>query len=210
MKSEENHLDNLTLDCADTRKYLQSSTYIDFNHPVVANKAADLANGSKNEEEIAEACFKFVRDSIKHSWDYRLNPVTCKASDVLLYGTGYCYSKSHLLAALLRANGIPSGLCYQRLALDIDVSSSCFSLHGFNAVYLKKYGWYRIDARGNKPGVDAHFCPPTEKLAFDIIYAGERDLDGIFSEPLPSVINVLTQNKTIEQVYENLPDAEEG
>jgi transglutaminase-like putative cysteine protease len=35
-----------------------------------------------------------------------------------------------------------------------------------NALYLPDYGWYRVDARGNKPGVAAEFCPPTEKLAF--------------------------------------------
>ncbi|MHB8282554.1 MAG: transglutaminase-like domain-containing protein [bacterium] len=123
-----------------------------------------------------------------------------------MHGTGYCYSKSHLLSALLRANGIPSCLCYQRLVLDIDISSSCFSLHGLNAVYLKQYGWYRLDTRGNKPGVEAEFCPPVEKLAFPIIYAGEMDLNGIRAEPLPSVVQLLTKNKTIKQVYENLPD----
>lgn len=193
--------------CADTESYLQPSAYVDFNHPAVVEKASCLANELKNDIEIAEACFEFVRDEIKHSWDYMLGPVTCKASDVLLYGTGYCYSKSHLLAALLRANGIPAGLCYQRLVLD-KFSDSHFSLHGLNAVYLKKYGWYRINARGNKQGIDAGFCPPVEKLAFPITYAGERNLDLIFVEPLPSVIKVLTQNKTIEQVYENLPDEE--
>jgi transglutaminase-like putative cysteine protease len=35
-------------------------------------------------------------------------------------------------------------------------------------VYLKDYGWYRIDARGNKAGVDAQFTPPHEKLAFEL------------------------------------------
>ncbi len=208
MKSAGKKEDSPTGGCAGLEAYLKSSEYIDFNHPAVLKKAADLANGLKNDIEIAEACFYFVRDSIKHSWDYRLNPVTCKASDVLIYGTGYCYSKSHLLAALLRANGIPSGLCYQRLILDINISNSRFCLHGLNAVYLKKYGWYRIDARGNKPGVDADFCPPAEKLAFPIPYACERNLDGILAEPLPSVIKALTQNKTIEDVYENLPDIE--
>lgn len=59
----------------------------------------------------------FVRDQIRHSADYRPNPVTCKASEVLRHGTGYCYAKSHLLAALLRANGVPAGLCYQRLSV---------------------------------------------------------------------------------------------
>lgn len=34
------------------------------------------------------------------------------ASDVLKHRTGYCYSKNHLLAALLRVNKIPTGLCY--------------------------------------------------------------------------------------------------
>ncbi|MHB1645054.1 MAG: transglutaminase family protein [Candidatus Acididesulfobacter diazotrophicus] len=189
-------------------QYLNDSEYIDWRHSDVLNKAVELAANCSSEEDIAKRCFLFVRDSIKHSWDYKLNPVTCKASDVLIHGTGYCYSKSHLLTALLRANGIPSGLCYQRLVLDIDISSSRFTLHGLNAVYLKQYGWYRLDARGNKPGVEAEFYPPVEKLAFPIIYAGERDLDGIFSEPLPSIIKVLTCNKTIEQVYENLPDPE--
>ena len=205
-----NQAGNLTVRYNDMALYLKHSEYIDFNHSAITEKAKCLAGGFKDDFEIARTCYKFVRDSIKHSWDYKLNPVTCKASDVLLYGTGYCYSKSHLLAALLRANGIPSGLCYQRLVLDIDVSDSRFCLHGLNAVYLKKYGWCRIDARGNKQGIDAGFCPPVEKLAFPIIYAGERNLDVIYAEPMSSVIRVLTQNKTIEQVYKNLPDLEES
>jgi transglutaminase-like putative cysteine protease len=35
-----------------------------------------------------------------------------------------------------------------------------FCLHGLNAVYLEDFGWYRIDARGNKTGVAAQFTPP--------------------------------------------------
>lgn len=97
--------------------YLRGSEYIDSNHPLVLAKAAELAAGCDSDEAIAKRCFEFVRDTIEHSWDYRRNPVTCKASDVLIHGTGYCYAKSHLLAALLRANSIPAGLCYQRLAV---------------------------------------------------------------------------------------------
>ena len=97
------------------QKYLAISEYIDRDHPSVAAKAAELAGTRRGEIEVARRCFEFVRDHIQHSVDFRRNPVTCKASDVLLHGTGYCYAKSHLLAALLRANGIPAGLCYQRL-----------------------------------------------------------------------------------------------
>ncbi|OGT42131.1 MAG: Cro/Cl family transcriptional regulator, partial [Gallionellales bacterium RIFOXYD2_FULL_52_7] len=130
--------------------FLSDSEYIDWKHSAILNKAAELAVGNSGDEAIARRCFEFVRDTIKHSWDYRMNPVTCKASDVLMYGTGYCYAKSHLLAALLRANGIPAGLCYQRLAVGTEGPPFC--LHGLNAVYLEQHGWYRIDARGNKPG----------------------------------------------------------
>jgi NAD(P)H-dependent FMN reductase len=188
------------------KQYLNSSLYIDSQHSVIVAQATKLADGCADEEEIAKRCFEFVRDEIKHSWDYRLNPVTCKASEVLTYGTGYCYAKSHLLAALLRANGILAGLCYQRLTLEADGSSYC--LHGLNAVYLKRYGWYRMDARGNKPGVAAEFCPPLEKLAFTLVDPLEQDLPGILAEPLPAVVKTLTENQTVEQVYGRLPDIE--
>ena len=83
------------------QEYLQSSQYINWQHPDILKQAKLLAGGKTDDKSIAHACFNFVRDEIKHSKDYKLNPVTCKASDVLKYGTGYCYAKSHLLAALL-------------------------------------------------------------------------------------------------------------
>lgn len=183
--------------------YLASSTFIDWQHPEVLEQAKAIAKGCKDFIEVAKASFEFVRDEIKHSWDYQLNPVTCKASDVLKYGTGYCYAKSHLLAALLRANGIPTGLCYQRLAI---TNSPSFCLHGLNAIYLEGYGWYRVDARGNKEGVYSAFSPPVETLAFCIVTPGEADLPEIWPEPLGLIIDVLTKSKTIQHVAENLPD----
>ncbi len=150
--------------------------------------------------------FEFVRDEIKHSRDYQLNPVTCKASDVLKYGTGFCYAKSHLLAALLRANNIPAGLCYQRLTVSDDKPPFC--LHGLNAVYLEKYGWHRVDARGNKSEVQAEFTPPIEKLAFPVIVEGEADLPEIWSEPLSAIVQVLENGTDFLDVSVNLPDIE--
>ncbi|MCG8425971.1 MAG: transglutaminase family protein [Chromatiales bacterium] len=185
-------------------KYLQSSDYIDWDHPDVLSKAKALAQGLNSKEEITKACFTFVRDEIKHSLDYKLNPVTCKASEVLEHGTGYCYAKSHLLAALLRANSIPAGLCYQRLTIEDDEPPFC--LHGLNAVFLEEYGWYRIDARGNKPGVNAQFTPPVEQLAYPIITAGEADLLEIWDEPLPVVVDALLNGKNYQDVKDNLTD----
>ena len=184
--------------------YLEATEYIDWQQPAVLEKALSLSEGLNSDEAIAKACFKFVRDEIKHSWDYQINPVTCKASDVLSSGSGYCYAKSHLLAALLRANKIPTGLCYQRLTISGDKPPFC--LHGLNAVYLKDHGWYRIDARGNKEGVDADFCPPKEQLAFPILSEGEVDLPEIWSEPLAVVVDALTQYSDFLEVANNLPD----
>lgn len=185
-------------------KYLTHSEYIDFNHPLVADKAAALSMGASSEHDIIKACFEFVRDEIQHSWDFKRNPVTCKASDALIHETGYCYAKSHLLAALLRANGIPAGMCYQRLS--VGDSGSPYCLHGLNAVYLREHGWYRIDARGNKPGISAEFCPPHEVLAFPIREPQERDLPEIWPEPLPLVVSTLAKFPDVAAVHANLPD----
>jgi len=192
-------------------QYLEASHHIDWQHPEVLAKARELANGKASNEEIARACFEFVRDEIRHSRDYEMNPVTCIASDVLRHGTGYCYAKSHLLAALLRANGIPAGLCYQRLTINNDEPP--YSLHGLNAVWLESerldgFGWYRIDPRGNKPGVNAEFCPPIERLAFPIVTKGEMDLPEIWPEPLKVVTDVLETRTTWQEVLNNLPDIE--
>ncbi len=188
------------------KPYLESSQYIDWKTPAVLAKALALSEGLSDKEQIAKVCFLFVRDEIKHSWDYQLNPVTCNASDVLKEGTGYCYAKSHLLAALLRANQIPAGLCYQRLTISDDKPPFC--LHGLNAIYLDAYGWSRADARGNKSGVNAEFCPPKEQLAFPIITQGEMDLPEIWSRPLSIVVDVLERSKTYIEVADNLPDIE--
>jgi hypothetical protein len=124
-------------------------------------------------QAIARACFEWVRDEIGHSFDYQLNPVTCRASEVLQQKTGYCFAKSHLLAALLRANQIPAGFCYQRLS--IDDKGGPYSLHGFNTLYLPDIGWYRVNARGNKAGVNAQFTPPQEPLVYKIQLPEEAD-----------------------------------
>jgi transglutaminase-like putative cysteine protease len=184
--------------------FLNFTDVIDWRHPAVHAKAEELAQRSSDVRDIARRCFEWVRDTIQHSYDYKRNPVTCSASEVLLAGTGYCYAKSHLLAALLRANGIAAGFCCQRLSLD--ETGPPFSRHGFNAVYLPEFGWYRMDSRGNKSGVDAQFCPPVERLAFKLSHPKERDFPEILADPLPVVVSALRTHQTWDALYKNLPD----
>jgi transglutaminase-like putative cysteine protease len=187
------------------KEFLESSKYINWDNPEIKALANSLSTDYSLDEDVAKNCFEWVRDNIKHSSDYNLNPVTCKASDVLIHKTGYCYAKSHLLAALLRANNIPAGLCYQRLTVEGD-SDAPYCLHGLNAVFLKNQGWYRIDARGNKEGVNAQFTPPEEQLAFPVNLEGEADLPEIWPEPLAIIISVLEKYNAYKDVYYNLPD----
>lgn len=184
--------------------FLRSTEIVDWSHPAVDRKAKELSSGSTNALQTALLCYEWVRDQIQHSCDFRRNPVTCAASEALLAGTGYCYAKSHLLGALLRANNIPTGFCYQRLS--IDDRGAPYSLHGLNAVYLAEFGWYRMDARGNKPGVNAQFRPPIEQLAFGLNFPEERAFPDILPDPLPVVVNALRAHSTWDVMLANLPD----
>ena len=186
------------------KAYLQASEIIDWQDPAILELAQKLALRHQTVEAIARACFEWVRDTIRHSVDYQMNPITCRASEVLHHKTGYCYAKSHLLAALLRANSIPAGFCYQRLS--VNETGAPYCLHGLNAVHLPAFGWYRVDARGNREGIDAQFMPPQEQLAFRTQLAEEADLPKIFSEPLTMVVATLQAYKTWDEVLQNLPD----
>ena len=185
-------------------QYLRSTEIIDWSHTEVLKVAISLAQGAQSTAEIAKRCFQWVRDEIKHSYDYQLSPVTCSASEVIAAGTGYCFSKSHLLTALLRANAIPAGLCYQRLSRDDN--GSPFVLHGLTAIHIPQYGWYRIDPRGNRPGIDAQFMPPIERVAFTPRLPGEADLPEVWPDPIEVVVEALRSYKTWQALWANLPD----
>lgn len=184
--------------------YLAESDIINYTHPEIADLAHVLSKDSSSKVDTAKRCFEFVRDQIHHSGDYQDSPTTLIASDVLKYKTGWCYAKSHLLAALLRANQIPTGFCYQRLSCS-DYKKEVFCLHGLNAVYLEDMGWYRIDSRGNKPGIHAQFTPPIEKLAFKL-QSHEQEIDGIFPAPLNEVVHALKTHQTYNDMIHNFPD----
>lgn len=187
-----------------TDPYLAQSDVINWQHPAIQEQAKTLTDELSSPEEIAKACFEWVRDQIYHICDYRLDPVVWRASDVLQCRTGFCFAKSHLLAALLRANKIPTGFCYQRLS--IDGRGAPYSLHGFNAVYLPEIGWYRLDPRGNRDGIQSAFNPPHEQLAYTPERAEEEDFKAILPEPLSIVVDALKGYSTREALLQHLPD----
>ncbi|MFG2094529.1 transglutaminase domain-containing protein [Streptomyces sp. NPDC048612] len=177
--------------------YLAADEVIDHEHPRVRAAAATLSVGAPDAYAYAKAAFEFVRDAIPHSQDVGDPRVTWRASDVLAQRTGICYAKAHALAALLRAEGIPTALCYQKF----DV------LHGLVAVRLPgEDRWARQDPRGNKPGVDAQFRLDREQLAFVARPEfNEVDCPVLFAEPHPAVLKCLREAVDRPHLWQTLP-----
>ncbi|WP_372669918.1 transglutaminase domain-containing protein [Amycolatopsis kentuckyensis] len=161
--------------------YLAADAVVDHEHPAIRARAESLGTAGDDPVARAEAAFRFVRDAVDHVIDARDPRVTWRASDVLRERVGICYAKAHLLAALLRAQGIPAGFCYQELS----------ALHGLNAVHLRGK-WVRLDARGNRTGAHGEFSLDEENLAWPVDYArGERDHPEIHPAPAPVVVEFL-------------------
>ncbi|RIJ63245.1 transglutaminase family protein [Rummeliibacillus sp. TYF005] len=197
-----------TLESDNINDYLQESNEVDYSNPIIQRKAEELFKTNQTDVEKIQNAFEFVRDEVSHSWDIQDELVTCHASEVLSYQKGICYAKSNLLAALLRSQGIPTGFCYQRLML-FDTPEKGYCIHALNAVYIISLNkWIRLDARGNKKGVNAQFSTDKEMLAFSVNpELDEIDYPIIFVEPNRKTIEVLRKHNNALEMYLNfLPD----
>jgi transglutaminase-like putative cysteine protease len=168
-------------------EYLAEDDVIDHSRPEITALAARLRAENPGTAEFARAAFDFTRDEVKHSMDVADPVVAVSASEVLRQGAGLCFAKSHLLAALLRAEGVPAGLCYQKLSN----GRGGHFLHGMVAVYLDGQ-WHRQDPRGDKPGVATEFSLTDERLAYQPrAELGEADLGPILASPDPGLVAAL-------------------
>ncbi len=190
----------------DINKYLALDDVIDYDSEAIKNLADILFSQAEGELAYIKGAYEFVRDKISHSADAGEALITCSASEVLEAGHGICFAKSHLLAALLRAQEIPAGFCYQKLILD-DETAPVLIYHGLVGVYIKELGgWVRLDARGNKEGVDAQFSVGEEQLAFPIRpELGEVDDYTVYPNPDEKVLERLQKYETRPQLWEDLP-----
>ncbi|WP_298787359.1 transglutaminase family protein [uncultured Marinococcus sp.] len=182
--------------------YLQATYDVNYGAESIQQKAAELFCPEMNEKEKIEAAYLFVRDEVSHSWDIQGKTVTRRASEVLKYREGICWSKSHLLAALLRLEGIACGFCYQRLTL-FEEPADGYCIHALNAVYLNEEDrWVRLDARGNKPGIDAQFFTDKEQLAFSVETAkDERDYPEVYANTPEELLDVLDRQRDPVYMY---------
>jgi transglutaminase-like putative cysteine protease len=169
----------LTPKSENVEDYLAADEIIDHEHPSIRELAAELRGESA--EETAASVFAYVRDRIDHSYDVGRWSAAYRASDVLAAGDAICHGQAHLLTALLRAEGIPTGLCYQQIS----------AIHGIVAVHWPS-GWVRLDPRGPSGGFAT--TPTDERLVYPdapssrIVYAAvPTDLAGCLAEARPGV-----------------------
>ena len=90
-----------------------------------------------------------------------------------------------------------------------EVMEKGFCIHALNAVYIKSLNrWIRLDARGNKTGVDAQFDLEQERLAFPVRKdLGEVDYGIVYANPSDKLMQVLEENTDALYMYLNcLPD----
>jgi hypothetical protein len=159
--------------------YLAADDIIDHEHPAIRELAARLRG--TDTEQTAAAIFTYVRDRIDHSYDVDRWSAAYRASDVLAAGNSICHGQAHLLTALLRAEGIPTGLCYQQLT----------AIHGLVAAHWPA-GWVRLDPR--EPFGGFATTPADERLVYPdapssrFVYAKvPADLAGCLAEARPGV-----------------------
>ncbi|GAA2480307.1 transglutaminase domain-containing protein [Actinocorallia cavernae] len=192
----------LIQETADLSAYLVADEVIDHHHPMVRETAARLAAGAADSYVYARLAYEFVRDTVPHSADTGDPRVTWRASGVLTRRTGICHAKAHALTALLRAEDIPTALCYQRLR---DDEGEGHVLHGLIAVRFHG-AWHRQDPRGNRPGVDARFSLTGERLAWTPDPAvGELDYSLLYAAAHPAVLDALRTAPDREALGRALP-----
>ena len=186
--------------------YLKQDNVIDYDNKTITELADTLFKKTKNEFDFIKTAYEFVRDNISHSADINEDIITCTASEVLKAGHGICFAKSHLLAALLRCKSVPAGFCYQKLILD-DETAPVLIYHGLNGVYIRDYKkWIRLDARGNKTGVNAQFSIEMEQLAFPVRpKRGEADSFIVYPDPDIKILEKLRKNRTRTELWDDLP-----
>lgn len=187
----------------DLNAFLRLDGVVAVNDAIRAMADA-LTAGSRDPIARARAVFAWVRDEIPHTKDIAGEVVTCTAIEAFEHKTGICFPKAHLLAAMLRHLGIPTGFCYQVFPNPADPAGPP-ALHGLNAIHLSATGrWHRLDPRGNRDGIHAVFSLDPESLAFpDMAFLD----DCVYAEPLGSVVAGLKTAPNIAALWRALPSA---
>jgi|TARA_R100000149_G_scaffold32585_1_gene12521 transglutaminase-like putative cysteine protease len=132
---------------SDARKYLEPADYVNSDAPevqaFVAQALADLPSDASDRDK-AIRLFEAVRDRLRYD-PYRtsLDPETYRASHIATRESGYCVPKAILLAASLRAAGIPAAIGFADVRNHLStekltelMGTDLFIYHGYVQLWL--------------------------------------------------------------------------
>jgi transglutaminase-like putative cysteine protease len=127
-------------------QYLRSTPFVDWETREVYEYARGHAGGAAGPVEKAVKLYYAVRDEVRYDpYDLDLTVEGMRASTTLMRRRGWCVTKACLLAACLRAVGVPARLGYadirnhlstarMREAMKTDV----FYYHGYTSIFLNE------------------------------------------------------------------------
>ncbi len=170
--------------------FLSPTWFVNSDAPEIVALAREVVGGERDEVERACRLFYAVRDGIRYTaYNLDLAPKTLRATHVLARGQGWCVSKSVLLAALCRAQGIPARLGYANVRNHMATAklleflgTDIFYYHGYNEIYLRGK-WVKATTAFNRTLCDkARIAPLDFDGVHDSIYhpfdlAGRRYME---------------------------------
>jgi transglutaminase-like putative cysteine protease len=127
-------------------QFLTPTPTIESLHPVIRAFADEHCAGADDEVECAIRLYYAVRDGIRYNpYNVELSVDGLKATTTLREKTGWCVSKSILLAASCRAKGIPARLGFADVRNHLSTArmresmkTDVFYWHGYTSIYLNE------------------------------------------------------------------------
>lgn len=118
--------------------------FIDSDHPDIQQFAAEHRIAGADDRTNAVALYLAVRDGLRYDpYDIPLEADRLKASAVLACGYGFCVTKAVVLAAVLRAAGIPARIGFADVRNHLStprlravMGTDVFHYHGYTEVFL--------------------------------------------------------------------------
>ncbi len=125
-------------------EHLAPTWFLDSDHPVVREFAADAIGDCDDDPERVRRLFTAVRDAIRYDpYTASPEPQAYRASAVIERGVAYCVPKAVVLTAAARAVGIPARLGFadvrnhlQSRRLAEVMGTDVFVFHGYSELYV--------------------------------------------------------------------------
>jgi len=133
-------------------QYLQATHYVDHDDPAIRAYVAQALSGlpdTASDTQKAIALFEAVRDGLRYDpYSFALEAEDYRASRIVHQQSGFCVPKAILLAACLRAAGIPAALGFADVRNHLNtpklselMGTDLFIYHGYVQLWADGKSW---------------------------------------------------------------------